>query len=91
MKRRVLPRVRIAEKGKATVLELGGEIICHDYGRFIEDEKEFEDEHDEAEDVGVPPLTVLAIRCLHKAGRSFAKGGCDASSIILKAMQQQKD
>jgi hypothetical protein len=102
----ILPRVCMVERGKGTVLTLGEEIICHDYGRFIESERKrvatmreendeplhdaFEAEHGESQDLGVPSLTVLAIRSLHKAGCSYAKGESDASSIILKAMQEQK-
>lgn len=102
----ILPRVCITNRGKSTTLELGNEIICHDFGQFIEEERkrfadkqqekddrlfeEFEAEHGEAENVGVPPLAMLAIRSLHKAGYNYAKGESDPSSIILKAMQDQK-
>jgi hypothetical protein len=102
----ILPQVCITSRGKSTTLELGNEIICRDFGRFIEEEQErfadqqhekenklseeFEAEHGEAENQGVPSLTMLAIRSLHKAGYDYAKGQSDPSSIILKAMQDQK-
>lgn len=102
----ILPQVCITNRGKRTTLELGDEIICHDFGRFIEEERkrfadsqqekndklceELEAEHGEAENSGVPPLTMLAVRSLHKAGYNYAKGESDPSSIILKAMQTQK-
>ena len=102
----ILPKVCITSRGKRTTLEIGHEIICNDFGQFIEEERkrfaadkvqkddklfeEFEAEHGEAESVGVPPLTMLAVRSLHKAGYNYAKGESDPSSIILKAMQDQK-
>lgn len=102
----ILPQVCITNRGKGTTLELGNEIICHDFGRFIEEERkrfadkqqenddklfeEFEAEHGEAETPGVPSLAMLAVRSLHKAEYNYAKGESDPSSIILKAMQDQK-
>ena len=102
----ILPQVCITDRGKSTTLELGNKIICRDFGRLIEEEQkrfadyqqekddtlfdEFEAEHGEAENQGVPSLTMLAVRSLHKAGYDYAKGERDPSSIILKAMQDQK-
>lgn len=51
------------------------------------DTSDADDEHGEAEDEGVPPLSTLCVRSLHEQDNEFARGQSDPSSIILKAMQ----
>ena len=97
----ILPKASIiAGDGDSSYLEIDGEIICKDFDRFTEEEQRRHEEiigkneksrvdrlHGEAEDEGIPSLSVLCIRSLHKQDMPYARGESDASSIILKAMQ----